>query len=81
MDDATWQPQPMATVGSFWGHKGLFETLADGPPPPGAHHPPPPPPGRRAPLQVIDGNYQRMSGVCPWWEFAVRPELRTLPSP
>jgi len=67
IDDATWQAQPMRTVGSFWGHKGLFETLADGPPRPEAHHHAPPPPGRRAPLQVIDGNYQRMSGVCPWW--------------
>ena len=22
----------------------------------------------RAPLQVMEGNYQRMSGVCPWWD-------------
>ena len=22
----------------------------------------------RAPVQVIDGNYQRMDGVCPWWD-------------
>jgi hypothetical protein len=19
-------------------------------------------------VQVIDGNYQRMAGVCPWWD-------------
>jgi hypothetical protein len=24
--------------------------------------------GHRAPVQVIDGNYQRMAGVCPWWD-------------
>jgi hypothetical protein len=24
--------------------------------------------GRCAPLQVIDGNYERMKGVCPWWD-------------
>jgi len=24
--------------------------------------------GFRRPVQVIDGNYQRMSGVCPWWD-------------
>ncbi|MGN6573447.1 MAG: VOC family protein [Pseudolabrys sp.] len=24
--------------------------------------------GHRAPLQVIDGNYQPMRGVCPWWD-------------
>ena len=22
----------------------------------------------RAPVQVIDGNCERMSGVCPWWD-------------
>jgi hypothetical protein len=37
---------------------------ADGAPPPSAATKPMP----RAPLQVIDGNYQRMSGVCPWWD-------------
>jgi len=21
-------------------------------------------------LHVIDGNYQRMDGVCPWWDAA-----------
>jgi 2,3-dihydroxybiphenyl 1,2-dioxygenase len=24
--------------------------------------------GMREPVQVIDGNYQRMQGVCPWWD-------------
>jgi len=24
--------------------------------------------GQRMPVQVIDGNYQRMAGVCPWWD-------------
>ncbi|HET6305590.1 MAG TPA: VOC family protein [Rhodopila sp.] len=24
--------------------------------------------GRREPLHVIDGNYQRMQGICPWWD-------------
>ena len=27
--------------------------------------------GRRAPIQVIEGNYQRLSGVCPWWDATV----------
>ncbi len=67
VDDATWQPVEMTTVGSFWGHQGLFDTLGD--PPPGA--PPPPPlhsgPAQRAPLLVMEGNYERMSDVCPWW--------------
>lgn len=61
VDDATWQPHEMTTVGSYWGHQGLFESLGDAPPPD---------PVRRAPLQVMDGNYQRMPSVCPWWEAA-----------
>ncbi len=24
--------------------------------------------GMREPVQVIDGNYQRLQGVCPWWD-------------
>jgi hypothetical protein len=24
--------------------------------------------GLRRPVQVIDGNYNRMDGVCPWWD-------------
>jgi hypothetical protein len=27
---------------------------------------------QRSPLQVIDGNYERMSGVCPWWDAVKR---------
>jgi catechol 2,3-dioxygenase-like lactoylglutathione lyase family enzyme len=23
-------------------------------------------------VQVIDGNYERMSGVCPWWDAVKR---------
>jgi hypothetical protein len=32
---------------------------------------PAPPEGRRTPLQVMDGNYPRLSGVCPWWNAMV----------
>jgi hypothetical protein len=56
----------VATLRSYWGHKGLFEALGDG------HPPPLPPPTERAPLQVMDGNYHRMSGVCPWWDAVKR---------
>ena len=24
--------------------------------------------GFRQPVQVMDGNYNRMPGVCPWWD-------------
>ena len=67
VDDATWQPHERTSVGSFWGHQGLFNSLADRPP---DAAPPPPRSGpiQRAPLQVIDGNYERLQGVCPWWD-------------
>ena len=61
VDDATWQPSEMTTVASYWGHQGLFDAMG----PDGSPHMPAQE-GQRAPLQVIDGNYQRMSGVCPW---------------
>ncbi len=63
VDDATWQPQEMTSVASFWGHRGLFDGMGpDGPPPM------PPLKETRAPLQVMEGNYQKLSGVCPWWD-------------
>ena len=61
VNDAVWQPHAVETLASYWGHKGLFEALGD-------DHPPLKPPTERAPLQVMDGNFQRMSGVCPWWD-------------
>lgn len=60
VDDATWQPGEMTSVGSMWGHQGLFEAIGN-PEMPAQ-------PQRHAPLQVIEGNYERMSGVCPWWD-------------
>ncbi|HET7879935.1 MAG TPA: VOC family protein [Acetobacteraceae bacterium] len=65
VDDATWQPTEMTSVASFWGHQGLFQAI-------GGESPAPLPSGSRAPLQVIDGNYHRMSGVCPWWDAMKR---------
>jgi hypothetical protein len=26
--------------------------------------------GERRPVSVIEGNFQRMHGVCPWWDAA-----------
>jgi 2,3-dihydroxybiphenyl 1,2-dioxygenase len=74
IDDATWQPEEMTTVASFWGHEGLIRSVAGDGPPPG-HAPASPPEGRRAPLQVMEGNYQKLSGVCPWWD-ATRGQAR-----
>jgi hypothetical protein len=63
VDDATWQPSEMTTVASYWGHHGLFEAIGGGEAPAM-----PTLQGQHAPLQVMEGNYHRMSGVCPWWD-------------
>jgi 2,3-dihydroxybiphenyl 1,2-dioxygenase len=69
-----WQPVELKSVASFWGHQGLFESIHVDPLPPDAPAPPPMSPSEpnHAPLQVIDGNYERMSGVCPWWDAVKR---------
>ena len=69
-----WQPVELKSVASFWGHQGLFESIHVEPLPPDASPPPPMPPSEpnHAPLQVIAGNYERMSGVCPWWDAVKR---------
>jgi 2,3-dihydroxybiphenyl 1,2-dioxygenase len=76
IDNSTWLPEEMATVASYWGHQGLFESIGQmvGPPAPGAEPPPPMPPQpiRRSPVQVLEGNYERMRGVCPWWDAQQR---------
>ena len=46
--------------------EGLGDHCCDAPPP--AHLPPE---GRGAPVQVTDGNYERLSGVCPWWDATI----------
>ena len=30
--------------------------------------------GLRKPVNVIEGNYHRMPGVCPWWDGMLRDE-------
>jgi len=67
IDPATWQPFELQDGPSLWGHERVWL----------------PPSGRevaremrmraaasglRAPVQVMDGNYQLMPGTCPWWD-------------
>jgi len=66
VDDATWQPQQLQTLASFWGHDGLFRAVNGADPPPVDLRPDARP--LRAPVQVMDGNYERLRGVCPWWD-------------
>ena len=67
VDDATWQPKELQTLASFWGHDGLFRAVGGGDPPPVDLRPALTQP-MRAPVQVLDGNYERLKGVCPWWD-------------
>lgn len=68
-----WQPMEMKSAASFWGHQGLFESIGEGPSPDAPPPPPmPAPEPSHAPLQVIEGNFERMNGVCPWWDAVKR---------
>jgi len=66
VDDATWQPHELTTLASFWGHEGLFSRTGD--PPPMDLRPDALGQAIRAPVQVMDGNYERLKGICPWWD-------------
>ena len=68
VDDTTWQPHELVSAASFWGHDGLFRAIGGEDPPPVALMSDLPPELLRAPVQVIDGNYDRLKGVCPWWD-------------
>jgi len=67
IDPSTWQAYERSEGPSMWGHDRSWlppeqreaarrktRELADG--------------GYRKPVQVMDGNFDRMSGVCPWWD-------------
>jgi 2,3-dihydroxybiphenyl 1,2-dioxygenase len=74
VDDASWQPQEMESVASFWGHDGLFRNVGGIDPPPadlrsGAREQ-----TLRAPVQVMQGNHELLKGVCPWWDGFVRKQ-------
>ncbi len=67
IDPAGWRSFELTDGPSLWGHERVWlsaadrelaremrmRAAAD---------------GRRAPVQVIDGNYRRLSGACPWWD-------------
>jgi 2,3-dihydroxybiphenyl 1,2-dioxygenase len=70
VDPANWQESEVTVGPSLWGHDRAWlpteqreaaramrlRAAAE---------------GHRAPVQVMEGNYSRLSGVCPWWEAAV----------
>jgi 2,3-dihydroxybiphenyl 1,2-dioxygenase len=69
IDPARWQPFELQDGPSLWGHERVWlpskdrelaremrmRAAAD---------------GRRAPVQVLEGNYKLMAGTCPWWDRA-----------
>jgi len=72
IDPATWQASERLEGPSLWGHerswlppdkqeaaRALRMKIAED--------------GLRRPVQVIEGNYDLMDGVCPWWESVKRP--------
>ncbi|MCA6106460.1 VOC family protein [Bradyrhizobium cenepequi] len=67
IDPATWQPYEMQDGPSLWGHERVWlpakdRELAREMRMHAAAQ------GRRAPVQVIEGNFKLMSGTCPWWD-------------
>jgi len=67
IDPANWQPVEMYDGPSLWGHERTWLPPADREVAremrmrAAAS-------GLRAPVQVMEGNYQLMPGTCPWWD-------------
>jgi 2,3-dihydroxybiphenyl 1,2-dioxygenase len=67
IDPSTWQPLELREGPSLWGHERVWlpekdRDVARAMRMQAAAQ------GRRAPVQVMDGNYRLMSGTCPWWD-------------
>jgi 2,3-dihydroxybiphenyl 1,2-dioxygenase len=67
IDPPTWKPFEVKAGPSLWGHERVWLPPADREVAremrmrAAAA-------GLRAPVQVIDGNYNRLAGTCPWWD-------------
>src|SRR5438477_4267416 len=67
IDPATWQPFELQDGPSLWGHERMWlppaerEEAREMRMRAAAA-------GLRAPVQVMDGNYNLLSGTCPWWD-------------
>ena len=67
IDPATWKPVEMKDGPSLWGHERVWlppkdrEVAREMRMRAAAS-------GLRAPVQVMEGNYQLMPGTCPWWD-------------
>ncbi len=67
IDPATWRPVELTDGPSLWGHERVWlspedrEVAREMRMRAAAE-------GRRAPVNVMDGNYTRLNGACPWWD-------------
>jgi 2,3-dihydroxybiphenyl 1,2-dioxygenase len=67
IEPRTWQPFELKDGPSLWGHERVWlppedrEVAREMRMRAAAE-------GRRAPVQVMEGNYQLMPGACPWWD-------------
>jgi 2,3-dihydroxybiphenyl 1,2-dioxygenase len=67
IDPPSWQPSELFDGPSLWGHERVWLSPADREVAremrmrAAAA-------GRRAPVQVMDGNHRLMPGTCPWWD-------------
>jgi 2,3-dihydroxybiphenyl 1,2-dioxygenase len=67
IDPPTWQPSELKDGPSLWGHERVWLPPADREMA-RAMRMRAAAAGLRAPVQVMDGNYQLMPGTCPWWD-------------
>jgi 2,3-dihydroxybiphenyl 1,2-dioxygenase len=66
VDDATWQVEEMTSGPSLWGHERTW-LPEDQNKAARAMRAAAAASGKRAPVQVMDGNHQRLADVCPWF--------------
>ena len=64
---ATWQPRRCTDGPSLWGHDRAWLRRTSAPQA-RAIRMEAAPPACAQPVQVMEGNYQPMPGVCPWWD-------------
>src|SRR6476619_3724884 len=67
IDVGNWQPREVTWGPSMWGHDRMWMT-EDGRAESRKLRISAAATGLRKPVNVIDGNYERMAGVCPWWD-------------
>jgi 2,3-dihydroxybiphenyl 1,2-dioxygenase len=73
LDVDKWQPEEVTWGPSLWGHDRMWlppETRVEA----RKLRIQAASTGLRKPVNVIEGNYHRMAGVCPWWDGMLRDE-------